>query len=142
MGELTARNEDIIRVSDLSFKYRSMETPLVTAHDNLHIPAESWPNWTWYALEFGIVLAVSMVIGWKVSDHILYDVAVVLGHGDALESWTGISIHSPAFKSISDDVEGKIVSFSNWIFYGIVGTVFCIWYIVIRGMILKKRILR
>ena len=26
-----------------------------------HIPKESWPSWTWYAIEFGIVLAVSML---------------------------------------------------------------------------------
>jgi len=32
------------------------------AHNNVHIPKESWPNWTWYAIEFGIVLAVSMLV--------------------------------------------------------------------------------
>ena len=37
------------------------------AHPNVHVPKESWPGWTWYAIEFGIVLAVSFVIGWKVS---------------------------------------------------------------------------
>lgn len=114
----------------------------MTVHDNVHIPNESWPHWTWYALEFGIVLSVSLVIGWKVSDHILYDVASILGHADALESWAGISIHSPEFKSLSDEIEGKIVELSNWIFYGIMGTVFGAWYIVIRGFIFKKKILR
>ena len=114
----------------------------MVAHDNVHIPSESWPNWTWYALEFGIVLAISMVIGWKVSEHILQDVAILVGHGDALESWVGVSVMSDSFKAIPDDVEGKIVSMSNWIFYGIIGTVFGAWYIVIRGLILKKKILR
>ncbi len=32
------------------------------AHNNVHIPKESWPRWTWYAIEFGIVLAVSMLV--------------------------------------------------------------------------------
>ena len=114
----------------------------MVAHDNVHIPSESWPNWTWYALEFGIVLAISMVIAWKVSEHILQDVAILLGHGDALESWVGVSVMSDSFKAIPDDVEGKIVSMSNWIFYGILGTVFGVWYIVIRGLVLKKKILR
>ena len=32
------------------------------AHNNVHIPSEAWPRWTWFAIEFGIVLAVSMLI--------------------------------------------------------------------------------
>lgn len=28
------------------------------AHNNVHIPKESWPYWTWFAIEFFIVLAV------------------------------------------------------------------------------------
>ena len=114
----------------------------MVAHDNVHIPTESWPNWTWYALEFGIVLAISLVIGWKVSDQILHNVAMSLGFGDALESWIGISVHSPEFKALDDAIEGKIVSMSNWIFYGIVGAIFGAWYLVIRGFILKKKIFR
>ena len=114
----------------------------MVAHDNVHIPTESWPNWTWYALEFGIVLAISLVIGWKVSDQILYNVAAAVGHGDALESWIGISIHSPEFKALDDVIETKIVAMSNWVFYGIFGTIFGVWYLVIRGFILKKKIFR
>lgn len=114
----------------------------MTAHDNVHIPSESWPNWTWYALEFGVVLAVSMVIGWKISDAILGDVAAVLGHSGALESWAGLTVHSTEFKALDDAIERKIVAYSNWIFYGILGTIFGVWYLVIRGIVLKKRILR
>ena len=29
------------------------------ANPYVHIPKESWPGWTWYAIEFGIVLALS-----------------------------------------------------------------------------------
>ena len=112
------------------------------ANPYVHVPKESWPNWTWYAIEFGIVLAVSMVIGWKVSDQILHNVAISLGFGDVLESWIGISVHSSEFKTLDDAIERQIVTMSNWIFYGIVGAVFCAWYIAIRGFILKKKILR
>ena len=113
----------------------------VGVHDNIHIPKESFPHWIWYAIEVSIVIAISMVIAWKISDHILHDVAIMLGHGDALESWVGISVMSDTFKTIPDDVEAKIVAMSNWIFYGIFGTLFGTWYIVIRGFILKKKIL-
>jgi len=79
----------------------------VVAHDNIHIPKESWPHWTWYAIEFFITLAIAMVI---------------------------------AFKS-TDASEGLSPELQNWVFYGIVTLVFLVWYIVIRGLILKKPIL-
>lgn len=37
------------------------------AHPNVHVPKESWPGWTWYALEFGIVLAASMLISREIT---------------------------------------------------------------------------
>ncbi len=111
------------------------------AHNNVHIPHESWPTWTWYAIEFGIVLAISMIIGWKVSDHILYEVASIVGHGGALDSWAGISVHSPEFGALDLKVQGEIVSLSNWIFYSIFAAVFGAWYLVLRTLVLKKRIL-
>lgn len=77
------------------------------SHSNVHIPKESWPHWTWYALEFGIVLAVSMLVSREITE---------------------------SFEELSPDTQ-------NWVFMGIVGIIFFIWYIVIRGMILKKKIL-
>ncbi len=29
------------------------------AHNNVHVPKESWPHWTWFAIEFFIVMAVA-----------------------------------------------------------------------------------
>ena len=29
-------------------------------HPNIHIPKESWPSWTWYAIECIIVIAVTL----------------------------------------------------------------------------------
>ena len=79
----------------------------MVTHDNIHIPKESWPHLTWYAIEFFITLAIAMVI---------------------------------AFKS-TDAIEGLSPELQNWVFYGIVTLVFSVWYIVIRGLILKKPIL-
>ena len=76
-------------------------------HNNVHIPSESWPSWTWYAIEFGIVLAVSMLVS----------------------------------REITDSIEGLDASQQNWVFYAIVGAIFLAWYIIIRGLVLKKSIL-
>lgn len=79
----------------------------MVAHGNIHIPKESWPHWTWYAIEFGIVLAISMLVS----------------------------------REITDSIVGLDPSTQNWVFYAIVGSIFLGWYIVIRGLILKKNIL-
>lgn len=79
----------------------------MVAHDNIHIPKESWPHWTWYAIEFFLTLAIAVVV---------------------------------AFKS-TDAIEGLSPELQNWVFYGIVTLVFFVWYIIIRGLILKKPIL-
>ncbi|MFB3113416.1 MAG: hypothetical protein ACE1YZ_00445 [Nitrosopumilaceae archaeon] len=79
----------------------------MVTHDNIHIPKESWPHWTWYAIEFFLTLAIAVVI---------------------------------AFKS-TDAIEGLSPELQNWVFYGIVTLIFFVWYIIIRGLILKKPIL-
>jgi hypothetical protein len=76
----------------------------VGVHNNVHIPKESWPHWTWYAIEFGIVLAISMLVS----------------------------------REITNSIEGLTPDMQNWIFYGIVGGIFLGWYIIIRGLIMKK----
>lgn len=76
-------------------------------HNNVHIPSESWPHWTWYAIEFGIVLAVSMLVA----------------------------------REITDSIEALDPTQQNWVFYGIVGGIFLAWYVLIRGLVLKKKIL-
>ena len=73
-----------------------------------HIPKESWPHWTWYAIEFGIVLAISMLVS----------------------------------REITNSIEGLAADNQNYVFMGIVGLIFLAWYIVIRGFVLKKKILR
>lgn len=77
------------------------------AHPNVHVPKESWPNWTWYAIEFGIVIAVSMLVS----------------------------------REITNSIEGLTPEIQNWVFMGIVGAIFFAWYIVIRSIIFKRKIL-
>ncbi|WP_420546424.1 hypothetical protein [Nitrosopumilus sp.] len=79
-----------------------------SAHPNVHVPKESWPRWTWFALEFGIVLAVSMLVS----------------------------------REITNSIEELTPELQNYVFMGIVGLIFLAWYIVIRGFVLKKKILR
>lgn len=117
-------------------------TAFVGTHNNVHIPSESWPGWTWYAIEFGIVLAVSMLLAREISDYILGDVARAVGHGGALESWAAVNVHSAEFVALASEIKVPIESTSNWIFYGMVGAIFGGWYLIIRSFILKKKILR
>ena len=78
------------------------------ANPYIHIPKESWPSWTWYAIECIIVLAISMLVSREITDSI---------------------------KELSPEIQ-------NYVFMGIVGIIFLVWYIGIRGFILKKKILR
>ncbi len=113
----------------------------MTAHDNISVPSESWPNWIWYAIEFALVFIASMVIAQQISDAILYNVAAALGYGDALESWQGVTVMTSAFQDIPMDVQGKIAATSNWIFYIIFAGFFGIWYMGLRRIVLKKKTL-
>lgn len=40
------------------------------ANPYIHIPKESWPNWTWYAIECIIIIALSMLTSSKITDSI------------------------------------------------------------------------
>jgi len=79
-------------------------------HNNVHVPEESFPKFLWYAIEFFIVVGVSV----------------------------GIAMNSiNYFTQI-----GFTEQMTNWIFWGIVGGAFLVYYILIRAFILKKPILK
>lgn len=78
------------------------------AHNNVHIPRESWPYWIWFTIEFFIVMAVAALSSREIVNTIAKDVP-------------------PAMQ--------------NWYFFGIIGAIYLAWYIGIRWMILKKKIL-
>ena len=73
-------------------------------HPNIHIPKESWPRWTWYAIECVILIAVSLVTSSK----------------------------------ITDSIEGLSPEVQNYMFIGILGIFFLVWYVGIRNFILTK----
>ena len=39
----------------------------MTSHDNVHIPKESWPRFSWFLIEFALVIVVALVIAWQTS---------------------------------------------------------------------------
>ena len=73
-------------------------------HPNIHIPKESWPNWTWYAIECVILIAVSLI----------------------------------ASSKITNSIEGLTPEVQNYMFIGIMGIFFFVWYIGIRRFVLTK----
>ena len=79
----------------------------MVAHDNIHIPKESFPHWIWYAIEAVIVIVVSFAISFKVAES--FEVTPEIG---------------------------------NWILTGTFGVCFLVWYVIIRGLVLKKKILQ
>ena len=80
----------------------------MVVHPNLHIPKESWPHWTWYAIECVALIVISFLAAVKITD---------------------------SFGELPVDVH-------NYAITGIFGMFFLVWYIGIRGFILKKKILQ
>lgn len=103
------------------------------SHDNIHIPKESWPHWTWYAIEFFIVLGIAVLIAFQATP-LFQDMVVNQGLECYQESH--LTKCSPAEEPTTDE------AILNWIFYSIVALVFLVWYIGIRGFVLKKKILQ
>lgn len=77
-------------------------------HNNVHIPKESWPYFTWLAIEFFIVMAIAALSSREIVNVIAKDM-------------------DPAMQ--------------NWVFFGVIGVIYLAWYIGIRWMIFKKKIL-
>ncbi len=77
---------------------------IMVVHPNIHIPKESWPHWTWYAIECVIVIAISLLIS----------------------------------REITDSIEGLTPEIQNYVFIGILGVFFLVWYVGIRNFILTK----
>jgi len=80
----------------------------VGVHNNVHIPGESWPHFTWLAIEFFITLAVG-----------------------ALSSREIVNI-------IAKDATP---SMQNWYFFGIIAGIVLAWYMGIRPLVFKRKIL-
>ena len=105
----------------------------MVGRDNAHIPRESWPSFTWYLIEFAIVFAVANLIAFQ----IIPMVDEMVGQKNLLhcEQVSWLSKCAPTEEKVSD--QGLL----NWVYWSIVGAVFLGWYLLIRGLILKKPIL-
>lgn len=75
-------------------------------HNNVHVPKESWPAFAWYAIEFGIIMGVGMLISASSMDFFKK-----LGFNEAM---------------------------TNWIFWGLIGAVYLVYYLIVRPLILRK----
>ena len=104
----------------------------MTSHDNVHIPKESWPRFSWFLIEFALVMAVALVIAWQTSP-VFEDYVFSFG-------WDCEQVSQQTQCSIAEEAEVS-QEMLNWIFWGIVGAVFLGWYLLIRGIVLKKYVL-
>ena len=102
-------------------------------HNNIHIPTESWPVFTWFVIEFILVVAASNGIAY--STYTSFE--GVVGY-QALEC----EQDSHILKCAPPDEPVRDEATLNWIYWGIVGACFCGWYLVIRPYGLKKPILK
>ena len=60
----------------------------------------------------------------------------------AIECIIVIAISMLTSSKITNSIEGLTPEVQNYVFMGIVGAFFLIWYVGIRGLVLKKKILR
>jgi|TARA_B110000014_G_scaffold232850_1_gene195803 hypothetical protein len=103
------------------------------ARNNIFVPKESWPKFSWFIIEFAIVMAVAVVIAWQTSP-IFEDLVIMNGWDcEQVSHITECSIAEEA--TVSQEM-------LNWIFWGTVGAIFLIWYLLIRGIVLKKYVLQ
>lgn len=76
-------------------------------HNNIHIPKESWPHWTWYVMEFGIVLAISMLVSREITNSIE-------GLTPDMQNWIFYGIVGAIFLGWYIIIRGAIMK--KWIF--------------------------
>ena len=102
------------------------------ARNNVHVPKESWPKFSWFVIEFAIVMAVAVVIAWQTNP--FFEDYVVMNGWDCEQ----VSHKTDCVPSEEPEVSQEAL---NWIFWGTVGAVFLGWYLLIRGIVLKKYVL-
>ena len=102
------------------------------ARNNVHVPKESWPKFSWFVIEFAIVMAVAVLIAWQTNP--LYEDFVVM------KVWDCDQVSQVTDCSVAEEATINQEAL-NWIFWGTVGAVFLVWYLLIRGIVLKKYVL-
>ena len=102
------------------------------ARNNIHVPSESWPFFTWSLIEFAIVIALAIIVSWQINPF-FEDYVVMNG-------WECEQESQETNCTIADEPEMQQTSL-NWIFWGIVGAIFAAWYLGARRFVLKRTIL-
>ena len=102
------------------------------ARNNIHVPKESWPFFSWSIIEFAIVIAIAIVISWQINPF-FEDYVVMNG-------WECEQESQETNCSIAEEATVQQTSL-NWIFWGIVGAIFAGWYMGARRFVLKRKIL-
>ncbi len=102
------------------------------ARNNVHVPAESWPFFSWFVIEFAVVIAIAVVIAWQTSPFFEESVMMYGWECEQESQETNCSIAEEA--TVSQEM-------LNWIFWAIVGVVFAGWYLVIRRIVWKRKVL-
>ena len=102
------------------------------ARNNIHVPSESWPFFTWSIIEFAIVIALAIVVSWQINPF-FEDYVVMNG-------WECEQESQETNCSIAEEATVQKTSL-NWIFWGIVGAIFAAWYLGARRFVLKRTIL-
>ena len=102
------------------------------ARNNVHVPKESWPKFSWFVIECAIVMAVAVLIAWQTNP--LYEDFVVM------KGWDCEQVSQVTDCSVAEEATINQEAL-NWIFWSTVGAVFLVWYLLIRGIVLKKYVL-
>ena len=105
----------------------------MVGRDNAHIPKSSWRSFSWYVIEFAIVFAVAKLIALQIIPAV--DEMIGQQHLLLCEQVSWLSKCAPSEEKMSD------AGLLNWVWWSIVGGVFIGWYILIRGIALKKPIM-
>ena len=98
-------------------------------HSNVHVPKESFPFFLFLVIEFAIVTAVSVGVSSQVTPTFQ---EIVVGQGLICTQKSHITNCQMA-DEISID-EGGL----TWIFWGIVGVFFLVWYLGLRSIVFRK----
>ena len=102
------------------------------ARNNIHVPSESWPFFSWSVIEFAIVIAIAIVVSWQVSP--FFEDSVVM-YGWECEQ------ESQETNCTITGVPEMLQTALYWIFWGMVGAIFAGWYLGARRFVLKRTIL-
>lgn len=100
---------------------------------NVHVPKESFPFFLFLVIEFSVVLGIALAVSWQITPT-FQEIVVSQGLVCTQKSHITTCVVSD---EISTD-EGVL----DWIFWGIVGAFFLVWYLLLRSYVFRRLKLR